>query len=198
MNNNFYFYFVFDEYLKNHSESKYLYDLIDSIDWSSISDTKNCYGVGTDGYSPRSMCKALFLKLVKCFSSVNDLICFLKNKPRLSFYIGFDVIINKVPHESTFSKFRKSFDCDFIYHVISHSIIEAINEGIFYYSTIFIYSLDFFDDHKLLQRLYQLKFEYPACFENQVLNLNNYQTYIHYLLFLIHNYQLTLLCLLLH
>lgn len=60
-NSQFYLDFVYDEYLNNHSESKYLMDLISLADWSDIPLFKNT-GVGATGYSPRAMCKALFIK----------------------------------------------------------------------------------------------------------------------------------------
>lgn len=65
--NQLYFEFMYDEYMKRYGENKYLYDLLDSVNWSSVPDSKNEFKVGADGYSPRAMCKALFLKLVKSF-----------------------------------------------------------------------------------------------------------------------------------
>jgi len=120
--NQLYFEFMYDEYMKRYGENKYLYDLLDSVDWSSVPDSKNEFKVGADGYSPRAMCKALFLKLVKRFSSINELIFFLKNNPKLASNIGFDPIKNRIPHESTFSKFRKSFECNLIFHVIANTL----------------------------------------------------------------------------
>ena len=134
-NSQFYLDFVYDEYLNNHCESKYLMDLISLIDWSNIPLFKNT-GVGANGYSPRAMCKALFIKIIKNLSSVNELIFFLRSNPKLSQFIGFDPIRNKVPDESTFSKFRKSFNLDFLYGVISDSIFKGIQLGIFDTSTL--------------------------------------------------------------
>lgn len=136
--NQLYFEFMYDEYMKRYGENKYLYDLLDSVDWSSVPDSKNDFKVGADGYSPRAMCKALFLKLVKRFSSINELIFFLKNNPKLASNIGFDPIKNRIPHESTFSKFRKSFECNLIFHVIANTITPGIEMGIFDPSTITI------------------------------------------------------------
>jgi hypothetical protein len=52
-------------------------DLISLADWSDIPLFKNT-GVGATGYSPRAMCKALFIMVVKNLSSVNELIFFLQ------------------------------------------------------------------------------------------------------------------------
>lgn len=102
-NSQFYLDFVYDDYLNNHSEFKYFIDLISLCDWSNIPLFKNT-SVGATGYSPRAMCKASFIKVVKNLSSVNELIFFFRINPRLSQFIGFELIKNRVPDETTFPK----------------------------------------------------------------------------------------------
>jgi len=167
-NSQFYLDFVYDEYLNNHCESKYLMDLISLIDWSNIPLFKNT-GVGANGYSPRAMCKALFIKIIKNLSSVNELIFFLRSNPKLSQFIGFDPIRNKVPDESTFSKFRKSFNLDFLYGVISDSIFKGIQLGIFDTSTLCVDSYpipfnSFFNNKKRFGKLVS----FSSYYSNQI------------------------------
>jgi len=58
-----YFDFVYDQYLNEHSESKYLLDLINVIDWSVVPNFNHKHG--RLGYSNQSILKALFVQKVK-------------------------------------------------------------------------------------------------------------------------------------
>jgi hypothetical protein len=49
--------------MKEHSEFKYLLDLIDMIDWSVVPDFNN--KMGRTGYSRRALLKAIFVQKVK-------------------------------------------------------------------------------------------------------------------------------------
>lgn len=57
-----YFDFVYDQYLNVHSESKYLLDLINVIDWSVVPNF--IHKRGRLGYSNQSILKALFVQMV--------------------------------------------------------------------------------------------------------------------------------------
>ena len=57
-----YFDFVYDQYLNEHSESKYLLDLINVIDWSVVPNF--IHKRGRLGYSNQSILKALFVQMV--------------------------------------------------------------------------------------------------------------------------------------
>ena len=59
-----YFDFVYSDYFNNHSEFKYLLDLINQIDLSVISEFNNPHD-GWTGYSRHSLLKALFVQKVK-------------------------------------------------------------------------------------------------------------------------------------
>jgi len=58
-----YFDFVYDQYLNEHSESKYLLDLINVIDCSVVPNFNHKHG--RLGYSNQSILKALFVQKVK-------------------------------------------------------------------------------------------------------------------------------------
>jgi len=123
-----YFDFVYDQYLNVHSESKYLLDLINVIDWSIVPNF--IHKRGRLGYSNQSILKALFVQKVKGFNT-RELIYFLRTNPKFAQAIGFDPINNFVPSEATFSVFKKKFDTSFLFEIIAHSIQKGIDEGIF-------------------------------------------------------------------
>jgi len=58
-----YFDFVYDQCLNEHSESKYLLDLINVIDWSLVPNF--IHKRSRLGYSNQSILKALFIQKVK-------------------------------------------------------------------------------------------------------------------------------------
>jgi len=62
-----YFDFVYHQYLNEHSEFKYLHDLINVIDWSVVPAFNHKYG--RLGYSNQSILKALFVQKVKGFKA---------------------------------------------------------------------------------------------------------------------------------
>jgi hypothetical protein len=113
--------------MKEHSEFKYLLDLIDMIDWSVVPDFSN--KMGRTGYSRRALLKAIFVQKVKGFT-VRELIHFLKSNPSFAKCIGFDPIINYVPSEATFSSFKKEFDPSYLDKVIVFTVLKGIKEGI--------------------------------------------------------------------
>lgn len=123
-----YFDFVYSDYMKEHSEFKYLLDLIDMIDWSVVPDFSN--KIGRTGYSRRALLKAIFVQKVKGFT-VRELIHFLKSNPSFAKCIGFDPIINYVPSEATFSSFKKEFGPSYLDKVIVFTVLKGIKEGIF-------------------------------------------------------------------
>ena len=131
MSNNpkqFYLDFVYDEYMKSHSNYAYILTLFDFIDWSIIPEIKNP-GVGRTGYSPVSMIKALLFKTIMKIPSISALIDELYSNPYLAQAIGFDPIRDYVPSESTFSIFRKSFDINIIYSLIADLLFRGISAG---------------------------------------------------------------------
>ena len=89
-----YFDFVYDQYLNEHSESKYLLDLINVIDWSVVPNF--IHKRGRLGYSNQSILKALFVQKVKGFNT-RELIYFLRTNPKFAQTIGFDPINNFCP-----------------------------------------------------------------------------------------------------
>ena len=82
-----YFDFVYDQYLNVHSESKYLLDLINVIDWSVVPNFN--HKRGRLGYSNQSILKALFVQKVKGFNT-RELIYFMRTNSQLVQTIGFD------------------------------------------------------------------------------------------------------------
>jgi len=103
-----YFGLVYNEYIQKHSEFKYLFGLINHIDWSVIPEFDNPR-IGRTGYSRHSLLKALFVQKVKRLNT-RELIHFLRSYPLFSQAIDFNHITNFVPSESTFSSFKKPFD----------------------------------------------------------------------------------------
>ncbi|MDD3601337.1 MAG: hypothetical protein PHF96_06385 [Defluviitoga tunisiensis] len=59
-----YFDFIYHQYLHEHYEFKYRIDLINQINWSSISVFNNST-VSRNGYSLCTLLKALFVQQVK-------------------------------------------------------------------------------------------------------------------------------------
>ncbi|KLO22524.1 hypothetical protein X274_07925 [Marinitoga sp. 1155] len=94
------------------------------------------------------MIKAILIKIIKNLNSTSDLIDELYSNPYLAQAIGFDPIRNYVPAESTFSMFRKSFDINIIYLLITDLLFKGISAG--FISTEFL-SVDsfpiLFDSH---------------------------------------------------
>ncbi|MBM7560254.1 transposase [Marinitoga litoralis] len=124
----FYLDFVYEEYMKSHSSFSYILTLFEFINWSIIPSVKNP-GVGRTGYSPVSMIKALLFKIIKGLPSIPALIDELYSNPYLAQAIGFDPIKDYVPSESTFSLFRKSFDVNIIYSLITDLLFRGISAG---------------------------------------------------------------------
>ncbi len=90
-----YFGLVYNEYIQKHSEFKYLFGLINHIDWSVIPEFDNPR-IGRTGYSRHSLLKALFVQKVKRLNT-RELIHFLRSYPFFSQAIGFNPITNFVP-----------------------------------------------------------------------------------------------------
>ncbi|KLO21511.1 hypothetical protein X275_09060 [Marinitoga sp. 1197] len=72
------------------------------------------------------MIKAILIKIIKNLNSTSDLIDELYSNPYLAQAIGFDPIRNYVPDESTFSMFRKSFDINIIYLLITDLLFKGM------------------------------------------------------------------------
>jgi hypothetical protein len=61
--------------MKEHSEFKYLLDLIDMIDWTVVPDFNN--KMGRTGYSRRALLKAIFVQKVKGFTVLEKVVKYL-------------------------------------------------------------------------------------------------------------------------
>ncbi|KLO21346.1 hypothetical protein X275_09440 [Marinitoga sp. 1197] len=90
------------------------------------------------------MIKAILIKIIKNLNSTSDLIDELYSNPYLAQTIGFDPIRNYVPAKSTFSMFRKSFDINIIYLLITDLLFKGISSG--FISTEFL-AVDSFPNH---------------------------------------------------
>jgi len=95
-----YFDSVYYQCLNEHSESKYLLDLIKVIDWFVVPAFNHKYG--RFGYSNQSILKALFVQKVKGFNT-RELIYFLRTNLHFGQAIGFDPINNYVSSEASSS-----------------------------------------------------------------------------------------------
>ncbi len=101
--------FVYDYYLTHYSPLKYFIDLIDSIDWSIISE--RAHPLGRKGYSLRTLYKIFFIAAVEKLNTYPAIREFFMSRPVLIHYIGINVIsvfssnCDCFPSEPTLSRF---------------------------------------------------------------------------------------------